>query len=455
MGCYARISSKRGGPHREADDGPLDRFNSSPRWQGQALGLSGRWQARNNLKLGKKSFRSPRPALLLATVCIILSSVSLKAAETNGTQGQDFAAEAKLLYRVVACSGNTPLPANIDPKIVDQHCVKLKAQMRRYRRVYLARAAPFLATLRPSGLPDTVVYPFGGGDLLAALTTYPDARRITTLSLELSGDPRRITAIDNERLDKSLDIVDHNIGGLLTANDSTTETLMDTQQGDLPGQLSYFLVALAVHGFEPVSLRYFHVQPDGSLHYHTAADVSAMETRVAHARHGKWTSPDFSEAFANSELVFRPVGADGPLRVHRHIGANLRDDSLKQNGPILTYLRSQGHVAAMTKAASYCLWNSRFSRIRDYLLANMVFMISDGTGIPPEIAQQAGFVLETYGSFKGAMCFDDCPSTEYNDQFKDLWASQPQRKLGFRYGYVDSKSSYHLLVTRRASPAKP
>jgi hypothetical protein len=303
-------------------------------------------------------------------------------------------------------------------------------------------------------LPDTVIYPIGGGDLLAALTTYPDARRITTLSLELSGDPRRITKIDNKRLDESLSVIDHNVGGLLTANDSTTETLMDTQQGDLPGQLSYFLVALAVHGFEPVALRYFHVQPDGSLHYYSAAEVSAMETRVARARHGEWTSPDFSEAFANSELVFRPVGGNGPLRIHRHIGANLRDDSLKQDGPILTYLRTQGHVVAMTKAASYCLWNPRFSRIRNYLLASMVFMISDGTGIPPEIARQAGFIQETYGSFKGAMCFEHCPSPEYNDQFRDLWASQPQRKLGFRYGYVDSKRAYHLLVTRRASPAK-
>ena len=257
--------------------------------------------------------------------------------------------------------------------------------MERYRRAYLARATPFLAGLRPSDLPDTVVYPFGGGDLLAALTTYPDARRIITLSLELSGDPRRITKIDNTRLDQSLAVVDHNIGGLLAANDSTTETLMDTQQGDLPGQLSYFLVALAVHGFEPVSLRYFHVQPDGSLHYYSRAEVRAMETRLAGARHGKWTSPDFSEAFANSELVFRPVNGDGPLRVHRHIGANLRDDSLRNNGPILTYLRKQGRVVAMTKAASYCLWNSRFSRIRNYLLSNMVFMISDATGIPPPL----------------------------------------------------------------------
>jgi hypothetical protein len=394
-------------------------------------------------------------SFLLATLCILLSPTGAPAAQTDGTQGEDFGAEARLLYRVVACSGNAVLPANLDPKIIARHCQSLEARMARYRRVYLERAKPFLAALRPSGLPDTVVYPFGGGDLLTALTTYPDARRITTLSLELSGDPRRITKIDNKRLDQSLDLVDRNVGWLLAANDSTSETLKGTQQGDLPGQLSFFLVALAVHGFEPVALRYFHVQPDGSLHYYSAAEVHAMETRRASARHGEWTSPDFSEAFANSELVFRPLGGGGPLRIHRHIGANLRDDSLKKDAPILRYLESQGRVAAMTKAASYCLWNPLFSRIRNYLLANMVFMISDGTGIPPDLARRAGFVQETYGSFQGAMCFDDCPSDEYSDQFRDLWAHQPQRKLGFRYGYVDAKGSNHLLVTRRASPATP
>jgi hypothetical protein len=327
--------------------------------------------------------------------------------------------------------------------------------MARYRRVYLARATPFLAGLRPSVLPDKVVYPFGGGDLLAALTTYPDAREITTLSLELSGDPRRINHIDNQQIDQSLDLVDHNVERLLATNDSTSENLMDTQQGELPGQLSYFLVALAIHGYEPVSLRYFHVEPDGSLHYYSAAEVSAMETRTARARHGEWTSPDFSEAFANSELVFRPVNSTGPLRIHRHFGANLRDGSLKKNPGLLRYLENQGRIAAMTKAASYCLWNPRFSLIRKYLLANMVFMISDGTGIPPEFARQAGFIQETYGSFQGAMCFDGCPNDEYSDQFRDLWASQPRRDLGFRYGYLDSKRSYHLLVTKRPAVATP
>ncbi len=408
------------------------------------------------MEIRRKSAPDPGLSfLLLAILSTIAAPACTSAVQPKRAQVEDFTTEAKVLYRVVACSGDAPLPASLDAKIVDRHCQPLKARMARYRRGYLARATPFLAGLRPSGLPDAVVYPFGGGDLLAALTTFPGARRITTLSLELSGDPRRISHIDNDRLDKSLDLVDHNIGRLLAANDSTSETLMDTQQGDLPGQLSYFLVALAVHGYEPVSLRYFRVEADGSLHYYTSAEVSSLETRRARARHGEWTSPDFSEAFANSELIFRSVNGPGPLRIHRHIGANLRNASLKKNPGILRYLESQGHVAAMTKAASYCLWNPRFSLIRNYLLSNMVFMISDGTGIPPEFARQAGFIQETYGSFRGAMCFDDCPSDEYSKQFQELWASQPQRNLGFRYGYVDSKSAAHLLVTRRASVATP
>jgi hypothetical protein len=388
----------------------------------------------------------------LAALSIIFGPARALAAPAAEPEGQDFAAEVRLLYRVVACGGTAPLPANVDPQIVAKHCQWLNPRLERYRRRYLARAKPFLAALLPPQLPGKVVYPFGGGDLLSALTTYPGAREITTVSLELAGDPRRITSIDNTRLDESLELIDRDVGRLLAANDSTSESLEATQQGDLPGQLSFFLVGLAVHGYEPVSLRYFRVEADGSLHYYSAEEVRSLESRLARRRHGQWTPPDFSEAFTNSELAFRPLGSSGPLRIHRHLAANLRDDSLKRHPGVLGYLERQGRVAAMTKAASYCLWNPRFSRTRDYLLANMEFMISDSTGIPPAPAREAGFVQETYGSFHGSFLK---ASAEYNDQFRQLWAEQPQRKLNFRYGYVDSEKSDHLLVTRRSLPGKP
>jgi len=95
------------------------------------------------------------------------------------------------------------------------------------------------------------------------------------------------------------------------------------------------------------------------------------------------------------------------------------------------------------------LWTAK--RLLDAGVLGVIFPFTR----TPELARQAGFVQVTYGSFKGAMCFDDCPSNQYNDQFRDLWASQPQRKMDFRYGYVDAKRSNHLLVTRRAPVATP
>ena len=44
-------------------------------------------------------------------------------------------------------------------------------------------------------MPKTVVYPFGGGDLLSALVAFPDATEITTISLEQAGDPRRLRTL--------------------------------------------------------------------------------------------------------------------------------------------------------------------------------------------------------------------------------------------------------------------
>lgn len=361
--------------------------------------------------------------------------------------GQDFGPEAKLLYRVVACQGKAPLPAHLDAQVIARHCQWMLRAMRRYQRLYLRREQPFFAKLLPADLVGTVVYPFGGGDLLSALNTYPHAQDITTISLELVGDPRRIHDLDARALDEGLTTLRHSLVGLLSQNDSASQLLMDAQRGNLAGQLCFFLVGLAVHGYEPVSLRYFRIAPDGSLHYYSDDEIQQMEGKTAAQLHRRWTSPDFSLAFANCELTFRARTGDSTLRIHRHIAANLDNAHLRRNPALTAYLRGKGRVVAMTKAASYCLWNPAFTRIRNYLLESMDYMVSDSTGIPPAVATQAGFVEETYGSFHGSFLE---ASKEYNDQFRELWASQPMRKLPFRYGYLDSEKGFHLLVTRRA-----
>jgi hypothetical protein len=363
-------------------------------------------------------------------------------------EGQDFGADARLAYQVVTCSSDETLPEGMDVRAWRQHCAVLVPLIEGYKKRYLSVASSFLAPLRPPQLPRTVVYPFGGGDLLSALTTYPEATEITTLSLELSGDPRRVRSLRGEALASSLSLIRRTVLPLLTLADSTSENLQKGQRGEIPGQLAFFFVALAVHGQEIVSLRYFRIEPDGGLHYYSAEEIAAGDRKTAASLGGGWTSPDFAPIFANAEIGFRPRGSKGPVRIHRHIGANLADGPLRRDPSVLRHLQRKGRVAAMTKAASYLLWRSDFALVRQYLLDNMDFMVSDSTGIPPSFVTKAGFVQETYGAFQGSFL---SANQNYNDDFRKLWSSEPRRPLPFRYGYPDSSRHYHLLVTRRVT----
>src|ERR1043165_8563922 len=133
--------------------------------------------------------------LALVATALLAADAGTAAAVPEGQHplgGQDFTPEAKLLFRVVACQGDEPLPANIDAKVVEEHCKKLQQRIDKYRQTWVSVAEPFIQKLKPEGLPTTVVYPFGGGDLISALTTYPELTEVTTMSLEHAGDPRRI-----------------------------------------------------------------------------------------------------------------------------------------------------------------------------------------------------------------------------------------------------------------------
>jgi hypothetical protein len=104
----------------------------------------------------------------------------------------DFTPQAKTIWRVGACASTDAIPAGLDKKQIDKHCKAIAAGMAKYKKSWLDKATPFFAKVVPSGLPKSIVYPFGGHDLLTALAVFPDATEFTTISLEGSGDPRTV-----------------------------------------------------------------------------------------------------------------------------------------------------------------------------------------------------------------------------------------------------------------------
>lgn len=391
-----------------------------------------------------------RSSYVAATLAAGLCAAAAPAAANDGAAPADFISDARLFYRIVACGGTDPLPPTVDAKLVDAHCAEMAKRYQHYGEKYVTPARTFFAPLRPANVSATVVYPFGGGDLGSALVTYPDAREITTISLEHAGDPTRLAKLNKGQLRAALAAYRDASEGLLALYDSTSENMRKLERGGIPGQLSFHMTGMTALGFEPVSLKFITLDPDGTVHYLTAAEIDALAHRKAKKVKGGWVDTDFSEAFSHMELTFRKAGdPKAPLIVHRHFAANLANKAFKDS-PLHKHLLAKGKFSAITKAASYLMWMDSFSDIRDLLLGNMVWMASDSTGVPPRFAKKAGFTQITYGTFTGPFLEEADKAT--GEAMTKLWSSQPHRKLPFRYGYPDANANLHLMITQPAEP---
>jgi len=388
----------------------------------------------------------------LIRVFAVLTVAAVAAPTAEANSGKDFIAEAREFQRIVTCGGTAKVPAD-SAKIVARHCRSMKRHAKKYKNGWVRRAGNFLRKKRPAQLPTKVVYPFGGGDLVSSLTTYPDATEITSMSLEHAGDPRMIGKVKGRKLRKVLALFEGIARRYVLVKDHKSTNLRKLEKGPIPGQLAFFLFALTVHDYEVVSLRFFKIKDDGSLYYYTAADVARLKDVKAGKLEKRWINTDYSIAFKNSELTFK--NKSGRTIVHRHIAANL-DNKHFDKSALQKHLVRKGKVAAMTKAASYLLWMNSFSAIRTYLTSNMTFMVSDSTGIPPHHAWRGGFSVVTYGKFEGI--FHD--QWKYlNDRIVKVWEKRRKRWLSFRYGYPDVNKNGHMMIfyprkTRRSKTGK-
>mgnify|MGYP001602544807 FL=1 len=380
---------------------------------------------------------------------MLVPALALILAAGPDLTGAECIDDVRPLFDLVTCQG---APEGLDAATAAAWCVRQKKRYASFSTRWAPRASAFLAPLKPKNLPTALVYPFGGGDLMAALQLFPEATEVTTISLELAGDPRRWRRLtDPAALKKSLKVISEASESTLINNDSVSEKMSVAQRGELPGQLSMHLMGLALAGQEPVSVRFFRLEADGTLHYLTAEDIDALEGTKASKLNVEWKSPDFSPAFANVEVQFVPKGQPAaPRRVHRHFAANLANKKLPPG--LIAHLEAKGRVTAMTKAASYLLWGAGFKKLRDWLTSNAAFMVSDSTGVPPSLWKEKGCTVEAFGKFEKPFLVEaeQDPALE---EVRALFVNA--KKVPMRFGYADGteKKNDHLMIAK--CPAKP
>ena len=347
--------------------------------------------------------------------------------------GTDFLGDARILMQLAACIGDAELPPEWPTSLLRDHCHALRELVDRYRTRWIERTRSTLAKVVPADLPKRVVYPFGGGDLFTALHAFPAAEEYTTISLESAGDVRGLLGLNRKQLISSLEATREHLRCLFAVSHSKTTNLREGSHAAMTGEITFALIAFSVFDYEPISLRYFRLDPQGNIVYLRADDLVKKDG-----------APN---PFANVEISFRSrQDPKAPVRVYRHFAANLDDKHFAANHPLALHLSEKGRVSVLVKAASYLLWFDSFSHIRSYLLDHAEWMLSDSTGVQPSVARAAGFEQECWGLFHGPFLAQYSPT---KNEFMALWQASPRRELPFYFGYPDVDGHGHMMVTRR------
>lgn len=375
----------------------------------------------------------------------ISCAVVLLASTAHADAPREFLPEVQLIYRIAACGGTAPVPATYT-KAVDTHCKAITPYLDKFKTEYFGTARTWMHERMPKGLPSQVVYPFGGGDLLDVFVPFPDATEITTLSLELAGDPTKLTTLSATDLDKTLYTFRTQVGSLVNIGLSSSVNMSAGQQSALPSQLAQHLIGLTAIGAELVSVKYFRVDDAGAIVYLTQAELDA-DTKRAKSLRGNWKSPTFSQSFGSVEVQYKKPN-DAKVRTFRHVASNLDNDGIKKAPGVLAHLAAKGKaVTHMVKGAHYLLWTSDFSALRKHLVDNLTFMVSDATGIATTHATAASLTQEVFGKYEGPIN-DNVLGGKEDLAMQKLWKTRAA-PVPFRFGYLDKTGHANLMFTRR------
>lgn len=288
----------------------------------------------------------------------------------------DLGAQARALQDLVACEGAPP--AGLDAGVVRGFCAAQRRAIAAYQE-RRPQADAVLAKLRPAGLPSTVIQPFGG-ELLAALDAFPDARNVTTVTSARPGDPRRLLAA------RPAAALKRDLDGIRAASARLLGQGAVRDPGAAADPLVLDLVALAAQGYQPVSLRYFRLEKDGSPRYLTAGELSAA------AKDPK------APGFAGAELTFVKKGEDPKARArsHRLLAAEVTDAALAKSPGVLAHLASKGDVVALVTGAGPRLRSPATAKVRELVQRQAVFILSDATAPFPA---RGVLAQELHGSY--------------------------------------------------------
>lgn len=291
-----------------------------------------------------------------------------------------------------------------------------------------------VATRVSQNLP--IYYFFGGPDAINALAYFPNAPVYILGGLEPVGaitapqvlDPAaRAFALDNLRKSTEVNL---NYGHFITKDMKT-----DLDKAEFRGVIPVLNAFVAMSGGKVLSTGYVGISSDGVLH-------------------------DFGNQYKETKgmlpgakIVFqRAIGM--PAQTMYYIQANVADDALKGNGAFLKWAGGFGQGVVYLKAASYLMYESYFSRVREFLLSHAVAVLQDDSGIPFRYFRNENWRCYFFGSYAGTLdIFKQHFQGDLHAAFGTPGAAFPL-PFGTGYKWRHGESNLMLAIRQQAPRAE-
>ncbi len=260
------------------------------------------------------------------------------------------------------------------------------------------------------GTPHAVVYPFGGPDLLYALSLFPNAPRYILLGMEPVGNVPDLEASDPGAVLGALDGLERTVATQLQHGYFITKDMKtDLNNGPLQGVIPVLLTALGLMDAHIDGVNFINAGGNPGVEINFLLPGRRWQTAI-------YVAGDLSNA-----------GFQGGYR---------------------QWLSSQaaGSVAYF-KAASYLMHDNRFSAARNWVLGTSRAVVQDDSGIPYSFFDQSIWQVNLFGSYRAPI---DLFSKHAQPSLREAYQfSGPRPPLTFGSGYAMEASAANLTVAVR------
>ena len=125
---------------------------------------------------------------------------------------------------------------------------------------------------------------------------------------------------------------------------------------------------------------------------------------------------------------------------------DISDGGISSNGSFMNFCSQYGVGASFLKSSSYLMFESGFSRVRDFILNHSSLIVQDDSGIPIRYFNRDKWNLRFFGSYVGPI---NLFKQHYQGELAELYQKSAPPPFGIGLGYQWDYRKSNLIVAQR------